>query len=401
VTAADAVASIQYHMGANSKSAAKSLVAAITDIKADGPNNVVITLREGSADFAAIMSDYHLVISPAKSDSTSDWQSGVRTGPFVYDRFTPGVSAKLKRNPNYHRSGMPYFDEVEFLALTDVAARTNALTTGETHFMSRCDLKTVHLLKRNQNVNVYELTGLGHYAFPMNTTVAPFDNVDVRKALKYAVDRQDIVNKIFLGYAAVANDNPIAPSIRYAIDPLPKHVYDIDKAKFHLKQAGLSNLKVAINVADAAFNGAVDTAVLYKEHAAKAGIDIEVVREPNDGYWDKVWLKKPWCATYWGGRVTCDWMFTTAYAEGAAWNETFWKHPKFNQLLLQARSETDDKKRADMYAEMQQLVHDDGGAVVLVFYKYVSAHSKKLAHGRISSVFDLDGLRIAERWWLT
>jgi peptide/nickel transport system substrate-binding protein len=139
--------------------------------------------------------------------------------------------------------------------------------------------------------------------------------------------------------------------------------------------------------------------VLYQEHAKAAGIEINVVREPNDGYWDNVWLKKPWCASYWSGRPTIDWMVTTVYAKGAAWNETHWDNARFNELLVAARGETDDKKRATMYAEIQQLIHDDGGVIVLVFYNYVEAATKKLAHGTIAPNYPADGLKIAERWW--
>ena len=74
-------------------------------------------------------------------------------------------------------------------------------------------------------------------------------------------------------------------------------------------------------------------------------------------------------------------------------------NPKFKSLLLAARSETDDKKRAGMYAEMQQLLHDDGGVIVLVFNNYVEANSKKLAHGADRAELGGDGLKIAERWW--
>ena len=73
--------------------------------------------------------------------------------------------------------------------------------------------------------------------------------------------------------------------------------------------------------AHAAFGGAVDAAVLFKEHAAKAGIKIEVVREPNDGYWENVWMKKPWVMCYWSGRATADWMFSTAYAQDSPWED--------------------------------------------------------------------------------
>ena len=110
-------------------------------------------------------------------------------------------------------------------------------------------------------------------------------------------------------------------------------------------------------------------------------------------------MKKPWCMSYWNGRPTCDWMFQTAYADDAAWNDAFWKHPKFNELLKAARSETDQKKRASMYAEMQQIQADDGGNVVVMFNNYVSAHSDKLAHGDLAANWDIDGMKIASRWW--
>ena len=398
VTPEDVIASFQHHMGESSKSGAKSLLGDIAEIKADGAETVVFKLKAPSADFPYVASDYHMVIMPAK-DGKADWQSGVRTGPYVYAEYDPGVRAHLTRNPNYHKEGMPYFDDVEFLTIADVTARTAALTAGTVHWIGRADLKTLNLLKRDPNVNIEEVTGYGHYTLPMRVTEAPFDNVNVRTALKYALNRQDIVDKVFLGHAKPGNDNPIAQGIKFAIDPEPKFTYDPEKAKFHLKKAGMENLSVNLSVADAAFNGAVDAGVLYQQHAKAAGISINVVREPNDGYWDNVWLKKPWCASYWSGRPTCDWMFSTAYAAGAAWNESNWSNPRFNELLAQGRAETDEKKRAAIYAEMQQLQHDDGGGMVIVFNNYVEATSKKIAHGQLAGNWEGDGLKLAERWW--
>ena len=162
----------------------------------------------------------------------------------------------------------------------------------------------------------------------------------------------------------------------------------------------MSNLKVDLSVAEAAFNGAVDAAVLYQQHAKAAGIDINVIREPDDGYWDNVWLKKSWCGGYWSGRPTCDWMFTTVYATGCGLErDALCQSASSRACCWSARSETDDKKRAGMYAEMQQLLHDDGGVIVLVFNNYVEANSKKLAHDAIAPNWEADGLKIAERWW--
>lgn len=397
LTADDAVASINHHRGEASKSAAKSLLKSVVDVKADGADTVVVTLSDGNADFPYVASDYHIPIMPAK-DNDVDWQSGVGTGPYVMKSFEPGVKATGTRYANYHRD--TWFDEIEILSVIDVNARTNALITGDVDYIDRADLKTLALLEKNPKLAIAEVSGFAHYIAPMITTAPPFNDNNVRLALKYAVDREQIVKKVLLGHGSVGNDNPIAPGVPFYADPTPKHSYDPDKAKSYLKKAGLSSLKVDLSAADAAFAGAVDAAQIMKESAAKAGIDINVIREPNDGYWDAVWMKKPWVMGYWSGRPTADLMFTTAYAEGAAWNETFWKNARFNELLAAARSEVDQKKRADMYREMQQIVHDDGGAMVLMFYNYVGAYSKAVVHpDKLARNWDVDGMKITQRWW--
>jgi peptide/nickel transport system substrate-binding protein len=394
----DVIASFNHHRGEDSKSAAKPIVDPIKDIKADGKDTVVFTMTSGNADFPFIVSDYHLAIMPSK-DGEIDATAGIGAGSYTLESFDPGVRTALKRFPNYWRSDRGHVDSAEMLSIVDVTARTNALTTGEIDAMDRVDIKTAHLLARNPNVNIVETSGTAHYTFAMRTDTPPFDNNDVRLALKHALDRKALLKTILRGHGVLGNDHPIGRSNRFHADELPQREYDIDKAKFHLKKAGLSSLKVDLSAADAAFAGAVDAAVLYKEHAAKAGIEINVVREPNDGYWSNVWLKKPWCAVYWGGRATEDWMFSTAYAEGVPWNDTFWSHERFNQLLVAARAELDQAKRREMYFEMQTIVRDEGGVVVPMFNNYVMALSKKVAHEEMGANWSLDGFRAIERWW--
>lgn len=392
----DVVVSINHHRGEESKSAAKSLLKSVTDVKADGKETVVFTLDSGNADFPYIVSDYHIPVIPAK-DGKADFASGIGTGPYAMTGFEPGVKGSGKRFANYH--GETWFDEVEVLSVIDVTARISALTSGQVDYIDRADPKTLSLLEGAPDIAIAEVAGFAHYVAPMNTTVAPFDNKDVRLALKYAVNRADIVEKVLLGHGTPGNDSPIAPGVPFAHNPKTKHSYDPEKAKFHLKQAGLEKLAVDLSAADAAFAGAVDAALLMKDSAAAAGIDINVIREPNDAYWDNVWMKKPWCLSYWSGRPTPDLMFTTAYADGAAWNETFWKNARFNELLVAARSELDEAKRAAMYAEMQEIVSEDGGVMVLMFYNYLAGHSKKLAYGTIAPNWDVDGMKITKRWW--
>ena len=397
----DVVATFNHHRGEDTKSAAKGIIASITDVKADGKDRVVFTLSGGSADFTYLVSDYHLVICPAK-DGGIDWESGTGTGGYVLEKFEPGVRTHVKRNPNYWKQGRAWFDEVETLYIADVVARTSALKTDEIDVMGRADLKTVHLLKRDPSIQVFKTTGNQHITLPMHTDKAPYDNNDVRLALKYAIDREQWRKVIFKGYAELGNDIPIGPAnqFRATTDEIPQRPYDPDKAQFHLKQAGMTSLSVKLHVSDTAFEAATDAISLYRETAKAAGIDIELVREPKDGYWSNVWLKKPWCASYWGGRPTEDWMFSQVYSAGADWNETMWTHDRFNKLLVEARAELDQAKRRNLYIEMQRIVHDEGGAVIPLFMSYVAAASTKVQlPGVMAGNWELDGHKQSERWW--
>ena len=397
--AADVVESIQHHMGEQSKSFAKTLVSRIREMRIDNEHRIIFVLKGASADFPYLLSDYHLTILPAghKEEALT---KGIGTGGYVAESFDPGVRAVAKRNPNYFKPDRAYFDSVELIGVADSTARMTALLTGEVDVVNRVDLKTEHLLRRTKDVEIFEVTGNQHFTFPMNTTLSPFDNNDVRLALKYAIEREALVQTILQGHGRVANDHPIGPANRYYAADLEQHSYDPEKAKFHLKKAGLSSLSVKLSAADAAFAGAVDAAVLYAESARPAGIDIEVVREPNDGYWTNVWRKKPWCASYWSGRATADWMFTDAYAAGSGQNETYWENESFNKLLVDARGELNESKRREMYRELQRIVRDEGGAVIPMYANYVDAASNKLAHGpAIGNIWQMDGARLAERWW--
>ena len=399
LTSDDVIATINYHRGKNTKSSVKPIVKPIKSIKADGKYAVVIELNEGNADFPYNLDRPGLGVYPAAADGSLDWKSGNGTGGYILKKFEPGVHAYFKRNPNYWNGKRAHVDAAELLSIKDATARINALATGEVHVIDQVDPKTAHLLAKKEGVHVEESTGPLHYTFPMLTDTEPFNDINVRLALKHALDREELVRVLLKGHGTIGNDNPIGPSYRYFSKDLKPHPYDPDKAKFYFKKAGVSNLSINLSAADAAFAGAVDAAILYKEHAAKAGINIKVVRESNDGYWSAVWLKKPWCACYWGGYATEDLMFSTGYSDGAAWNDTHFKHKRFNQLLTIARSELDDTKRRDMYVEMQRIVRDDGGTVVPMFANNIDARTNKVAHGKVSGITALDGRRIIERWW--
>lgn len=397
LTAHDAAYSLQYHLSDKAKSPAKSMLGFLTEIKADGKYQLVLIAKNGYADMPALLSDYHLQVIP---DGYDDWKTFMGTGPFIMKEAVPGVRYLGVRNPNYFRTGKPYFDEVESLGINDTTARTAALRSGKIDLMSDPDLKTVHLLKRAPGIQIIPTPGLRHFTMAMMCDVKPFNDVNTRLALKHAVDREELLNKIQKGFGALGNDHPIAPIMRFYDGSIPQRQYDPEKAKFYAKKAGLGDMELPLHVADTAYPGAVDTATLFSQTAKKAGINIKVVREPNDGYWSNVWRKKPWSFCTWSGRATEDMMFSVAYKSGAPWNDAHWENARFNELLVDARAELDNTKRAKMYSEMQRIVRDQGGTIVHLFANVVLAASDKIhMETPLAGHFMMDGQRGMENWW--
>jgi len=348
-----------------------------------------------NADLPAIMADYHMMILP--SDLPAD--AGVGTGPFVKEMFEPGVRWAATRNPDYWDGDRPYVDAVELSVVNDPTARLAALRSGQAHMINRVDAKTISLLKRDPNVQILRSPAWAHYTLPMHCDKPPFDNHDLRMAMKYAYDREQMLTQILRGYGSLGNDTPIAPTNPYFNAEMPQRTYDPDKAAFHYKKSGHSG-PLQVHTSDAAFAGAIDAAVLFKENAAKAGITVDVIRDPADGYWSDVWLKVPACYVFWAGRPTPDMIFSTAYAKGAAWNEAKWDNAKFNELLVKARAELDFDKRKAMYAEMQTLVNTDGGTIVPVFNDWLDAGTKAVKGFEPHPLFDFSGHKAAEKVWL-
>ncbi len=396
--AEDVIWSVNHHRGKESKSGAKALLDQIGDIRANGKNTVIFKLKGRNADFPYILSDYHLSISPAGTGKT-DWNKGIGTGGYLLKDFEPGVRAFTVRNPNYWKQGRAHFDEVETLGISDVNARTNALKTGRIDWMNRCDLKTVHLLKSAPGIRIIRVAGMRHFTMPMLTDLPPYNNNDVRLALKHAIDRDQILKLVFRGYGTPGNDHPIAPGQRFYAADLPQRRYDPDKARFLMKKAGLQNHTFKLHTST--FNGFTDHALLYKQHAARAGISIDLVHEPADGYWANVWMKKPWASCTWNGRVTADAMLSVAYKSGAPWNDTHFQNEHLDRLIMEARSELDENRRREMYRECQKILRDQGGVIVYAFKDHVEAASDKVRYGNLAGNFDGDGYKAAERWWFS
>jgi peptide/nickel transport system substrate-binding protein len=391
----DIIYSINLHLG-ETKSPAKALLKQIKEMKKLSANQIQISLTSGNADLPYVLTDYHLLVVP---NGFTDWSKPDGTGCFTLEKFEPGVRVSLKRKDDYWKQDRGFVDTVEILYITDKAARTAALQSGKIDVANRLDPRTVNLLAKDPKLDIVRSIGTGNrYCFVARVTDSPFDNKDLRLALKYGIDRKKIIDTVFGGYAQLGNDHTLDAGNPYYNKTMPQRPYDPDKAAFHFKKAGITG-PVELQTSEGAWGTAVDCASLYQEALKKAGVDLSVKKVAADGYWDNIWLKQPFCAVYWGRRPTADLTFSTVYKSDSAWNDSNWKRDEFDKLVLAARVELDEAKRAELYGKCQEMISDDGGMICFAISDYLNGSSKKVEGHVPHAGFDLVNGRIAERAW--
>lgn len=396
LTVADAVETLRRHAGEKSQSGALGLLTGIERIE-ERAGDLVISLKEANADLPLVLTDYHLQIQP--NGGVDNPAAAIGTGPYKLVAFEPGVRAAFEKNTDDWNPNRGYVDSVLITVMNDLTARTSALRSGQVDFINTIEPKVVPLLKQVSGVEILRTSGKGFYSFLMHCDTAPFDNNDLRLALKYATDREEILKRVLGGFGTIGNDYPVNANYALAPTDIEQRVYDPDKAAFHYKKSGHQD-PILLRTSEAAFPGAVDAAQLFQVSAEKAGIKVEIRREPADGYWSEVWNVKPFCASYWGGRPTQDARYSTSYVSTAEWNDTRFKRPDFDKMAVEARGELDEAKRRALYRDMALMVRDEGGLILPVFNDYINASSGKLK-GFVHDIGnDLSNGRVASRVWL-
>ncbi|MBT2324624.1 ABC transporter substrate-binding protein [Variovorax paradoxus] len=393
---ADVVFSLMRHKDPATASKAKTLADQIEEVKATGPDEVTVRLKAPNADLPVILGTFHFQIV---KDGTTDFNAGIGTGPFKLKEFKPGVRSIAVRNEGYWKTGRPYLDEIEFIGIGDESARINALLSGELDLVAFINPRSVPRIDQSPGHAVFE-TQAGQYTdLVIRRDAGPGVNPEFVLAMKYLQDREQMKRTVALGHAVLANDQPIDPTNRFYFAGLPQRAFDPDKARFHLQRANLGSAPIPVVVSPAA-QYSVELALVLQQSAQKAGLNLEVKRMPADGYWSNHWMKTPVGFGAVNPRPSADTLFTQFFKSDATWNESGWKNEKFDQLLLAARAETELAKRKRMYADMQVLVHEQGGIGIPLFLANIDGHSKKLKGLSPIPLGGLMGYSFAEHVWL-
>jgi peptide/nickel transport system substrate-binding protein len=255
------------------------------------------------------------------------------------------------------------------------------------------------LVAKAARTEIVRATSGWHAVMAMEVDKTPYDNPDLRMAMKYAVDRERISKALFGGYGALGNDHPVPPGDPYFNKDLPQRKHDPDKAAYHLRKSGVDAV-LLLQVSDAAFPGALDMGALVQANAGKAGLKVALSKQPANGYWDNVWLKNPFVESCWPGLPAAAHMLALAYGASAPLNESHWKSDRFEKLLADARSEVDEARRKIVVWEMQAMLNEEGGAIIPVFRDWIDAHHSNVGGHTPHGGFEMDNGYILDKAFL-
>jgi peptide/nickel transport system substrate-binding protein len=396
LTSADVVYSLKRHLDEATGSKVNAIAKQMEQIKALDPLTVEITLAAPNADLPTIMAMHHFMIV---QDGTIDFSKGIGTGAFKLESFEPGVRSLMSRNENYFKPGGAHVDSFEYFAISDEMARVNAVLSSDIHVGASIKPQSMRLLENASGVDLVKSTAGNYTNLNFRMDMEPGNKFALIEGVKSLFDRELIQKSVMRGLAEIANDQPISPMNAYHNADLKPRAFDPEKAKFHFEKAGLLGQTIPIVASDAA-TASVEMATVLQQAGSKIGMTFDIQRVPSDGYWSNYWLKAPVHFGNINPRPTPDILFSLLYASDAPWNESQFKSPKFDAMLLEARGELDTAKRKTIYGEMQTMVANEAGTVIPVYLSNVDAKQTKVKGLEPNPLGGQMGYAMAEYVWI-
>lgn len=396
LTTDDIIFSLLRHREEKVASSARQLIANVTSVTADGPGKIVIDLAQPDVDLPILVGIFQFALV---KNGTYDFSKPIGTGAFTVKEFQPGLRTVLVRNPNFWKQGQPYIDQFEMFPIPDASARANALLSGDVDMILELRGNGIEQVAKSDIADVFVTPGTRYTAIQAAVDRAPSNNVDLTLGMSYLIDRKRVLDTVLRGYGTIANDHPIGPASEYYNTALPQRELDPDKAKFHFQKAGIGNAPIELSMGDGVLYS-VDIGQLMQREAMRAGLNLQIKREPAESYWTAVAGKRPYFATNFHPRPTYNMLLNLSWKRGAVWNFSHYENERLEKLIDDTRSEFDLAKRKEYYGEIQSIIHNSGAIILPCFLSYVDGVSKKIKGLTPLPIGSLGGFNFTDRIWI-
>ncbi len=366
----------------------------IEKIECPDPYTVKIYLKEPFAAFLQFLAWYGTFIMPKHIyEKYEDWMDPsnpylnkpIGTGPFKFVEWVKGDHVTLVANENYFK-GRPYLDKIVFRIIPDPTIALQALLKGEVDILyMRPPLAEVPKLQKTPGVRVVIRPIPSRYYIGFNLRKPLFQDIRVRRAIAMAINRTEIVEKAYQGYAFVAKGFYV-PAISWVFNPnVDVPPYDPEAAEKLLDEAGYKRgpdgIRFKIKITYFTIYPCEQVCVVIRENLKKIGIDVELEGLEIAAWEEKVVKRKEFdialCDGFHGPDPD---NIRIRYGPGAYINFAGWNNSEAKTLLEEASKIVDPEKRREMYWKVQELMAEDLPYVPLVDLVWIHVYRSEF-HG--------------------
>ena len=297
----------------------------------------------------------------------------IGTGPFTVEDLEGTTSLRLVKNPNYWQEGLPYLDAVEVTVISEDAPREAALLGGEVDWIARLAPQSVEALSSQDGIVVDTTPGLHYQYIGLNLEREPLNDIRVRQAIAYAVDREQICAAGEFGLCTVI-EGPTGPGSAWYNDYAP-YGRDLDKARELLAEAGLADGFEMELMPTAEFPETTRVAQVVQANLADVGITTSIIAPE----WSE-WLELEGSGQYDG--YICSWnglpdtiYYYLQHRTGQVFNFTGFSDETYDSLVDEARTVADFDERYEIYSQANQILVDEAPYVYFYSRQYTRAYS--------------------------
>lgn len=319
---------------------------------------------------------------------------GVGSGPFVFVEWNKGDHLLLKANPNYWQKDaqgiqLPYLQSIRYRTITNGSVMYTNLETAQIQVASTIDPNNVSLAKNNSNLTYRQISGPGFGSIFINNSAPPMNNVHVRRAIAWAINRQEILDHVFHDVGVIAK-GPLSPAAWAYDKNVTSYTYDPDKAKAELAQSGLTNVSFALLISSN--NPTIlQQAQFIQSQLQAVGITISIQQETFTAVVTDLQTFHYQATTLgWTGSLDPDGTMFPLFTSKGGFNYTKYANSQVDTLLEAGRTTTDQAQRISDYQQAQQLIVQDTPYIFIIHpavYQATTSNVKNYAL-RPSGVLD-------------
>jgi peptide/nickel transport system substrate-binding protein len=350
------------------------------------PSTVRVKLAKPVSAFLYNISIWPAFILPkdlVEKQGKAFYKHPVGTGPFMVKEYVKGSHITFVRNPNYWEAGKPYLNSVRFNFATDSNSRILALRGGSAQIMDGVPFSQISSLQADKSVEIQSAKVPLFMGLWLNHARKPFTDINVRKAMQYAFDREKMNKDIFAGLGRIPNS--VLMGLRYdapysVVEPYP---YDLEKAKSLMKQSKYPNGFSTTLQYPSGYDYYKQLVLLMQQELAAIGIKVKLIEEDPATTTSK-FLAIKYDMTFPFPSYTSDVTVPDEYAQFLAdpsngLNGFFsnWKDPAIQKMVVKFTTTLSDSERAKQWPEIQKALYEQTPVINVMNLPYVNAHSAR------------------------